>query len=244
MVAALSFLTVVPIGDLDVGERDLRRGVVLFPVVGGALGGLVALGAWGASFLVPSLVAAVLGVTISAVATAALHLDGLGDVADGVGASLTHGEPRAVMHDPRLGTFGVVAVALDLLLKTALLSALLVDRFPWEVIAAGALSRIAPVFLAWRRPYTGAATGTWIGGVGARTCVSASVLALTIAISCAGWAAAGMVTALIVAGAPIAWWSRRHLGGITGDGLGAATELAETLSLLAAAAFVSTPGGP
>lgn len=243
MVAALSFLTVVPIGrDLEVGEGDLRRAFMLFPLVGAAVGALVALTAWGTSLLLPAYVAAVLGVASGVGATAALHLDGLGDIADGIGASLAGREPREVMHDPRLGTFGVVAVVLDLLLKTSLLSALVADGFPWAVVAAGSLSRLAPVLLAWRLPYSGGGTGGWTEGVGAQRTLLASVVAFAIAIPCAGLATLGMVAAVVVAAVPIAWWSRRILTGITGDGLGAVTELAEALSLLAAVGLGSGSG--
>ena len=79
----------------------------------------------------PTFAAAILGVASGVAATAALHLDGLGDVADGIGASLGGREPREAMRDPRLGTFGIAAVALDLLLKASLLSALVVAGFPW-----------------------------------------------------------------------------------------------------------------
>ena len=146
LLAALSFLTAVPVARGTVlGTPDLRRAAVLFPVVGGAVGAFVATIVWGAAHLVPPFAAAVLGVAGGVAATAALHLDGLGDVADGVGASLGGREPAEAMRDPRLGTFGVAAVTLDLLLKAAVLSALVEAGFPWPVVAAGAISRVAPM---------------------------------------------------------------------------------------------------
>ena len=166
-LAALSFLTAVPVARGTVlGTPDLRRAAVLFPVVGGAVGAFVATIVWGAAHLVPPFAAAVLGVASGVAATAALHLDGLGDVADGVGASLGGREPAEAMRDPRLGTFGVAAVALDLLLKAAVLSALVEAGFPWPVVAAGAISRVAPIAIAWRLPYRGGGTGTWTDGIG------------------------------------------------------------------------------
>ena len=126
VVAALSFLTAVPVARGRSSASDLRRGVVLFPVVGAVVGALVAAVAWGAAQVLPTFAAAILGIASGVAVTAALHLDGLGDVADGIGASLGGREPVEAMRDPRLGTFGIAAVALDLLLKSSLLAALVV----------------------------------------------------------------------------------------------------------------------
>jgi adenosylcobinamide-GDP ribazoletransferase len=236
-LAALSFLTAVPLGRAEISEGDLRRGALLFPVVGAAVGALVAAVAWGAEFVVPPFAASVLGVATGAAVTAGFHLDGLGDVADGIGASLTGHEPAHAMRDPRLGTFGVAAVTLDLLLKASLISALVVVGFPWAAVAAGALSRAAPIVLAWRLPYAGGGTGGWTDDIGVGTTMVASALALAIAVPSAGLAAAGMAVAVAVVAVPIAWWSKRRLGGVTGDGFGAAAELGETLALVAAVAM-------
>lgn len=235
--AALSFLTAFPVGrGVELGERDLRRGATLFPAVGAAIGALMALVAWGSAQVLPSFAAAVLGVATGVAATAALHLDGLGDVADGIGASLAGGDPAEGMRDPRLGTFGVAAIALDLLLKVSLLSAMLASGFPWAVAAAGALSRVAPVALAWRLPYAGGGTGTWTSHIGSPPVLLASVVALAIAIPGAGISTVGMVAAVATASALVGWWSSRRLGGITGDGFGAAIELGETLAIAVAVA--------
>ena len=102
LLAALSFLTAVPVARERVLETpDLRRAAALFPVVGGAVGAFVATIVWGAAHLVPPFAAAVLGVAGGVAATAALHLDGLGDVADGVGASLGGRDPAEAMRGVR-----------------------------------------------------------------------------------------------------------------------------------------------
>jgi adenosylcobinamide-GDP ribazoletransferase len=233
LAAALSFLTVVPVPrEAELGERDLRRGVVLFPLVGAAVGFLVASVAWGAGRFLPPLAAAVLGVASGVAVTAALHLDGLGDVADGIGASLRGGDPRDAMRDPRLGTFGIATVALDLLLKSALLSAL-VDGFPWEVVAVGAVARVAPIALAWRMPYVGAGSGGWTDRMGPGTVLAAFTVSLAMSVPAAAIATIGIAVAVAAAAIVVGWWSRRRLGGVTGDVFGAAVELGETAALVA-----------
>ena len=234
LVAALSFLTAVPVArGTELGERDLRRGVVLFPVVGAAVGALVATVAWGAAQIVPPFAAAVLGVASGVAVTAALHLDGLGDVADGIGASLGGGEPREAMRDPRLGTFGIAAIALDLLLKSSLLSALLAAGFPWEVVAVGAITRVAPIALARALPYVGSGTGGWTEGMGLGTAAGALGIALAISVPAAALATLGIALAVAVVGVLVGAWSKRRLGGVTGDVFGAAVELGETMGVLA-----------
>jgi adenosylcobinamide-GDP ribazoletransferase len=237
VLAAVSFLSAVPVGrGVEVGERDLRRGAVLFPTVGAAIGALVALVAWGSSLVLAPFAAAVIGVAIGVGATAALHLDGLGDLADGLGASLTGGDPVEAMRDPRLGTFGIAAIALDLILRSSLVSALLATGFPWPVVAAAALSRVAPIAMAWRLPYAGGGTGSWTSDIGASVVGASLVIALVIAIPAAGLATAWMLLAVAIAAVIVGRWSTRRLGGVTGDGFGAAIELGETIALLAAVA--------
>jgi adenosylcobinamide-GDP ribazoletransferase len=237
IVAALSFLTAVPIPrGVGLGERDLRRAAVLFPVVGAAVGALIAAVAWGAAQVLPPFAAGILGVASGVAATAGLHLDGLGDVADGIGASLGGSDPSDAMRDPRLGTFGVAAVVLDLLLKSSLLSALVVAGFPWEVVAACAISRVAPIAMAWRMPYLGGGTGRWTDGIGGGATAAALVIGLTISIPCAGLATPAMVLPVAVVAIVLGSWSGRRLGGATGDIFGATIELGETFALIAALA--------
>jgi adenosylcobinamide-GDP ribazoletransferase len=237
VAAALSFLTAMPVGRrAQLDGRDLRRGAVLFPLVGAVVGALVATVTWAAAQVLPPFAAAILGVASGVVATASLHLDGLGDVADGIGASLGGRNPSEAMRDPRLGTFGVAAVALDLLLKSSLLSALVVAGFPWEVVAAGSISRVAPIAMAWRLPYLGGGTGGWTDGIGGGALAAAFVIGLAISIPCAGPATPAMVLAVAVVAIVLGRWSRRCLGGATGDVFGAIIELGETFALVAALA--------
>ncbi|HEY2965528.1 MAG TPA: adenosylcobinamide-GDP ribazoletransferase [Actinomycetota bacterium] len=234
VLAALSFLSAVPVGRaVELGPRDLRRSAALLPAVGAIVGALVALVAWGSAQVLPPFVAAVLGIAAGVTVTAALHLDGLADVADGIGASLAGSDPAHAMRDPHVGTFGIAAVVLDLLLRTSTLSALVVTGFPWPVVAAATLSRVAPVAIAWRLPYAGGGTGTWTAGIGARAVAVASVIALAVAIPCAGIATLGMIVAVVAASTLIGRWSNRRLGGVAGDVFGAAIELGETLALVA-----------
>ena len=238
LAAATSFLTAIPVGRrVAFDERDLANGAVLFPAVGALVGAISATIAWASSLVLPPFVAGILGVASAVAATAAFHVDGLGDVADAIGASLTGRSPLEVMRDPRLGTFGVAAVSLDLVLKAALLGELVAgERFPWTAIGAAAVARIAPILLAWRLPYVGGGTGIWTSGLALPRVAGAVVIAIAIAVATTGIPTALMAGAVVVVCMGLGRWSHVRLGGVTGDVFGASAELTEALALVAAVA--------
>jgi adenosylcobinamide-GDP ribazoletransferase len=240
-IAALSFLTAVPVGPgAAIAAADLRRGVVLFPLVGALVGGEMGLVTWAAAQVLPTLPAAALGVATGAILTGAMHLDGLADTADGIGAALAGRDPAPAMADPRLGTFGGVALALDLLLKASVLSALVeAGGFPWEAVAAGALGRGSILALAVALPYAGPAegAGAWTGPLDGRRFAAGLVIAGGIGIATTGTRFPAMLAASAVVCVLLGRWSRRHLAGTRGDTFGATAELTETLALTAALAL-------
>ena len=239
-IAALGFLTVAPVGRrAAIAERDLRRGMLLFPIVGAMVGGLVGLVGWGASLLLPPFPAAILAVAAGALITGLLHLDGLADTADGVGATLSGREPRGAMSDPRLGTFGVAAIVLDLSLRIAVLGALLGGpRFPWELVAAGALGRASVLGLSLAMPYarSAAAAGSWARSVDRPRCLVGLLSGLVVATAAVGARVVPIGLAGTLAALAIGRWSSRHLEGMRGDTYGAAIELTESVTLVAALA--------
>ena len=239
--AAVTFLTAVSIGRrTDVDARDLRGSLFLFPAVGALIGALTATAAWGAAIALPPLPAAALGVTAGALLIAAMHIDGLADTADGVGAALSGGDPSTAMHDPRLGVFGGAALSLDLLLKVSVVSVLVTGpRFPVEAIAAGALGRAAALVLMTALPYAGPESGTggWTRGVGPVPCLVGLVSAAVVGVLAVGPVFGAMAVTAVAVAIVIGRWSRRRLVGATGDTLGATVELTETLALTAALAF-------
>lgn len=238
--AALAFLTRVPVGRLAVlGPDDVARGAVLFPAVGAGIGALVGGVAVGLDSRLTVLLAAALAVAAEALVTGAIHLDALADTADGLGTP-TRERALEVMREPAIGSFGTAALGLDLLVKTAALAALLDGPDPvLAATAAFALGRTAPLALSWTLPYAraGGGTGASLAGPGRAPWLAAGLLlGIGIAVGALGlrglWLVAGAGVAVVLVGLV----ARRRLGGVTGDVLGAAVELATALTLVAAAA--------
>ena len=240
--AALAFLTRVPVGRAVAFDgADVARGVWAFPLVGA----LVGLGAGAVVVLadraLSPFVAAALGVAFAVAVTGAFHVDALADTCDALGA---HTRERAleIMRDSRIGSFGAAAVALDLLVKTAAVAELAGDdRALGALVAAGALSRAASPPLAALLPYARAEGGpgsVLSGRVTHAGAAAAVVLGTAIAIAVFGLDGAILAGAVAVATVVLGAFFVHRFGGVTGDTLGAATEVGETLALVVAAALV------
>ena len=114
----LQFLTIVPLPvTVRCEEEDLGRSMSFFPLVGLAIGALLA----GADFLLAPLlprgVADLVLVALLSLVTGGLHLDGLSDVCDGLAARGSRQRFLDVMKDSRVGAVGAVALVLGLMLK-------------------------------------------------------------------------------------------------------------------------------
>jgi adenosylcobinamide-GDP ribazoletransferase len=240
-LAAVTFLTRVPLGRLVPLEADdVARGAWLFPLVGGAVGGVCGLLADVAANRLPGLAAGGLAVGAAALLTGAMHLDALADTADALGGT-TRERALEIMRDHAIGAFGAVALIVVCVVDAAVLGALAqTDDAALVALAAGAAGRGAMLPLAAWLPYArpGAGQGRVIAGLGAGAVALGLVLALALTLPAGTpglWAAAA---ASLTAGA-LAAFARRRFGGVTGDVLGATAKLAETAALVAAAAALA-----
>ena len=236
LAAAVTLLTRLPLGNrVAVDEQDIARSLAWLPLVGVVLGGAVA----GATRLLEGRLddgpVAVLIVAAWALATGAIHLDGLADSADSLGAR-DRERSLAVMRDPRLGSFGVLALVFVVLLKVTLVAAVLARGHHLWLLAIPAVARAAASALSASLPYAREqGTGAALIGGGSRVerLAVAIATAIVVALACArlrgllAVAAAGLV-ALVVGRI-----ASRRIGGITGDVLGATIELAECAALAA-----------
>jgi adenosylcobinamide-GDP ribazoletransferase len=237
--AAVGFLTRIPVGRLSLEAGDVARGAVFFPVVGAGIGALVGLAAVGLDTRLPAFVAAVLALGLGLLLTGAIHLDGLADTADALGGR-SRAEALAIMRDPAVGTYGAAALAIDLLVKVGLLAALLGEgEAPAALIVAAALSRAAALPLARALPYVrdpDGPGGVLSGRVSIPSAAAGAAVSGALAVGLLGLRGGAMLGAVAVGTLLLGVAYRRWLGGVTGDTLGAASELSETLALLVATA--------
>ena len=118
------FFTRIPIKWSFFSDKapDLTKAAWAFPLVGfliGLLSGMLG------DFLIflglPIFLSCIIAITMSILLTGAFHEDGLADTADGLGAGGSPERINKIIHDSRLGTYGVVALILGLLTRLGLL---------------------------------------------------------------------------------------------------------------------------
>ncbi len=242
--AGVALLTRLPVRTAGLDAT----GAPAFAVVGAGIG---AIGAVPFVVLGPSepLLAAIAAIAVMALASGALHLDGLADTAD---ALLAPDRARAeqARKDPAIGPGGAVALVLVLAAQVAALSGLAAAGPVLGAavcVVAGTVSRLVPVVLARlvtsRRPRSDGLGGWFIDRVSSLDAVVAvvsGVAVVALAAVVAGSAipavgAGGGLAVGLLAGAAIA----AGRGQLDGDGLGASVEL--TLATTLAACAIATP---
>jgi adenosylcobinamide-GDP ribazoletransferase len=227
---AAAFLT--PIGG---SLAPTPAALAWFPVVGLALGSLLGGLWWGADQLWPPLLAATLVVGADLGLTGMLHADGLADSADGL---LPHLEPDrrlAVMSAPDVGAFGATVLGVTLLVRVGALAAIA----PAPLLLAGlwCASRSLMAAVATRVHYA-RPSGLASAFLGGRNVLPFAGLAVAVAVA-AGWRPVAGITAVLgglLAGAGVVALAVRRVGGFTGDVLGAAGLVLESVGLVIAAA--------
>jgi cobalamin 5'-phosphate synthase/cobalamin synthase len=233
-LAAVAFLTRLPIGNLTrFDARDVAHSAGWFPVVGILLGSACA----GVAALfrghLPSGVIAALLIAFDAVATGALHFDGLADTADGFGGGNGRDDVLRIMRDHAVGSYGALALAALVALKlTAYTSLLQRNDWPQALIFTPMLGRWSILLLTAALPYA-RPTESPADGMGKFSLLqgtAAASLALIAARSLRGWVAAGAVGLVTTV---FGFWCHRRIAGVTGDTLGANLQLCESASLIA-----------
>ncbi|WP_312049774.1 adenosylcobinamide-GDP ribazoletransferase [Acinetobacter courvalinii] len=231
---ALQFLTVLPIElKMMPSAKQNAQAMLFYPLVGVLLGLILFASAMLLAKL-PIILSAALILVLWIWLTGGLHLDGFADTADAwVGG---FGDPERtlnIMKDPACGPIGVLSLVVICLLKFVALYVLLEQHMAAFLIVLPMLGRSVPVFLFLTTPYIRAqGLGRSITDFMPKKRLW-MVFVITIALLCVfKWL--GLIALLFFL--LILFYLRslfiKRIGGITGDTVGAAIELAETGVLL------------
>lgn len=230
-IAATQFFTILSLG--RDGTYDPPKMIPYIPLVGLLLGILLALFDLVAIRLWSQPVASLLDVIFLAIMTGALHLDGLGDTADGLYGQRPKEKALAIMKDSRLGTMGLVAILFGLSTKWAGISGLDADRSLLLVIIP-AYSRSTMLFGFRFLDYGRSGGGTGFDFFKEKPGLSAfwGMILAVVGSGMLGWKAVGLNLIFVAITTAILWYYNRRMGCITGDMLGAMTEITESALFL------------
>jgi adenosylcobinamide-GDP ribazoletransferase len=237
---SITLLTAVPAGrpSTEAPTRSQARAAMYWaPAIGLAIGAIAA----GVLLLATkvghtgSLLGAVLSVTTLAALTRALHLDGLADLADGLGSRKPADQALEIMKRSDIGPFGVVTLVLVLLVQvSALARADQLGRGPVAVAAAAVGARLA-IMLACRRtvkPARPGGLGALVAGTINPWLALLAVAAALAASAAFGWIYPTAIAIGLAVSVAVCALAVRRLGGITGDVLGGLAEITAAICLL------------
>jgi adenosylcobinamide-GDP ribazoletransferase len=237
--ASILFLTRLPFARATpITGADIARAAWAFPIAGivvGLIGAIVYALAHKAGL--PPWPAASLTVAATLAATGCLHEDGLADTADGFGGGATRERKLDIMRDSRIGTYGVCALIMSILLRASALASLADPALVMTALLAahGAARATLPVFMYLVPPARSDGLSFHAGRPPHERVITAGVLGILILGICLG-PALGIVALifLIVVIAVMAWLSVDQIDGQTGDVLGAVEQVSEIVILLVA----------
>ncbi|MDP9136837.1 MAG: adenosylcobinamide-GDP ribazoletransferase [Pseudomonadota bacterium] len=248
IIAATGFLTRLPVGARVSPAPDLRQAMSVFPLAGLLVGLLSAAALLVATRLgLSPLAAAAIAVGTHFLVTGGLHEDGLADTADGFWGGDKPQRRLAIMRDSAIGTYGVLALLLAVILKCALIAELAASNTGGAaavLVASGAISRHAMVALmAANDSARSDGLAVSAGKPSAEARRQSLILAVAIAAVALWWAIgilAVVLSLLLAQGAVsgMALLARQKIGGYTGDVCGAVQQASE-IGVLAGAAMVA-----
>ena len=233
---ALSFLTILPVGQLSPSEeKGLARSMAFFPLAGLLIGLLLAIPYFLLSFLFSKSLVLWLTLGCLALITRGLHLDGFADTIDGFAAGGPKEKILEVMRDSRIGAFGVVGLILLIGAKYLALEQIAGPSIPYSLILMAVMGRNSMVWVCYRSPYArpgGGLAKPFAENLTTQEMIISSASAFGIGVLL--WGLDGIMVFLGIGLFNLAFrfFFLKKLDGVTGDILGAANELSELLCLI------------
>lgn len=239
LILTLQLFTSLPINrNVEVSDERLIRGVALWPAAGIVIGLFDALVFCLADWILPLSVAAALALLAELWMTRGFHLDGLCDTTDALFSSRSRERMLEIMKDSHIGTFGVVAAIADLALKYLLITSSGAPFF--MLLAAPAAGKMVQGICMYRvnYPRESGLGKSYIGRVPLNLTVISVAFGTLWAGICLEMADFSLWQVLIISVLcwGLAYLFKKHMvkviGGMTGDTLGAASEIIEIFFML------------
>jgi len=233
---ALSFLTILPVGQIRLSEeKELARSMAFFPLVGLVVGLLLTAGYYLFSLFLPKSITLWFILGLLALLTRGLHLDGFADTLDGLATGGSKERILEVMRDSRIGAFGVISLILLIGGKYLALHQISDSSVPYSLILMTVMGRHSMVLVCCRSAYArpnGGLAKPFTENLGYRETAWSLLSAFGIALLVMGVKGILLFFGISLFSLAYRFFFIKKLGGVTGDVLGGANELAELLCLI------------
>ena len=229
---SFAFLTRIPINHGP--DIKLHKSAIWFPLVGFLIGVMSGLAYFFLAQLLPALPAAALSLLVSIMITGAFHFDGLGDIFDGLIGGWNPEGRLKILKDSRHGTYGVVAIAFQIVFQITLISSLEPKDGALALVASHTISKIIPVVLML---LPSAPNQSGMGATASReikySYVFGSIfLAFMLTAPFCGLYFFSILLSLVVPIFVFSRWVIKKIGGMLGDAFGAGEQIGETVILI------------
>jgi adenosylcobinamide-GDP ribazoletransferase len=237
-MAALGFLTVLPVGKDGLDNKRLARAVAFFPLVGMVLGLMLVGADWVLRRGLSDLLSSALVVALLVVFTGALHFEGFVDACDGLFGGHSRERRLEIMRQKQVGAYAVAGGVILLLIKVAAITSISGESRVWVLGFFPVLSRWGMALALGIFPYArqqGLGSAFRSAGLISVCIAGATALAAAVLLGGAGILLFGSATVLALL---LGYGISLMLGGLTGDTYGAINEVIEACLLVIAAAMV------
>jgi adenosylcobinamide-GDP ribazoletransferase len=237
---ALTFYTRLP-GPQNQDYTKLPQATIYLPLVGWVVGALTALSFYLANLLWQQVIAVILALIVGIFLTGAFHEDGFADVCDGFGGGWGKQRIMEIMKDSFIGVYAVIGLIFIFLLKISILSTLPTTTVPFVLFSGHSISRLFPLLLMQRYNYvresdSKAAVAVAVYKPARLQLILATIVAL-IPLLLLPLICLLSIIPLLLGNVFLGRYFYRHIGGYTGDCLGASQQLTETIFYLSISAL-------
>lgn len=235
---AMMFFTRIPIPfRIPYSTEIMNQSQKYFAWVGLFTGAVNALVFFTSSLLFPVEIAVVLSMTAGILLTGAFHEDGFTDVCDSFGGGYGKEKILTIMKDSRIGAYGAIGIVLLVLLKFLTLTQIgrtSVHLAGFTIIAGHAISRYLASTMLYTHQYV---TDTDVSKSKPMAQAALPLYTLFVGLSAVllpfiifgEWRYMSAILIACTGRIYMAWYFQKHIGGYTGDCLGAIQQVTEVL---------------
>lgn len=231
---ALQFLTVLPFKFSSITDKQVARSVIFFPLAGYLIGAMLVAAYSILTFVgIQSYLLCFLLMVLLIIITGGLHLDGLADTTDGFLSRKSPADMLTVMRDSRIGTMGVLSLICILLAKVFFMRTISVSFVTTALLLMCLISRWAMVLNMFLFPYARVDGKAWVYMAGRKRYMLYISTIIALFLSFITWGFWGIALMAVIAIMVVIFGSycTKKIGGITGDTIGATSELTEVIIL-------------